>query len=98
MLQYDSFDSSIGEGFDIYILFNILGDYNEKAKEQIDPDSFTDLNEKKAYEFFKYHSRRIEIAIEDQLQGIYFPKKPICQYLSQSKKKEFMANVNRDTP
>lgn len=65
LLKYDSFDGSIAEGFDIYILFNILADYNDKAREAIDPEAFTDLNEKKAYEFFKMHSGRIEIAIEE---------------------------------
>lgn len=65
LLKYDSFDTSISEGFDIYILFNILADYNKTAKEAIEPEAFTDQNEKKAYDFFKMHSGRIEIAIEE---------------------------------
>jgi hypothetical protein len=45
----------------------MLADYNDKAKEAIDPEAFTDPNEKKAYDFFKMHSGHIEISIEDQL-------------------------------
>ena len=82
LLKHDSFETSIGEGFDIYILFNIMADYNPKAKESIEPESFTDEDEKKAYDFFKMHSGKIEISIEDQLQGIYFPIKPTAHFLS----------------
>ena len=67
-LKEDSFDNAVAEGFDIYILFNTLADYNAEARQQIEPDSFDrDTDAKKAYDFFKANSAYIELSIDGKL-------------------------------
>jgi hypothetical protein len=96
-LIYNSFDGPILEGFDIYTLLNALSDNNEKAKQNL-KEQFFERDELKAFDFFKLHCGRIEIAYDSVLIRNYFPIKPVCHFLSRSTRKILMLKVNRDSP
>ncbi|OQR93909.1 inositol 1,4,5-trisphosphate receptor type 1 isoform 1, partial [Achlya hypogyna] len=56
-----------------------------------------------AYEFFESHCACIEVMVPDgrgakQLQRFYFPKPPICAFLTSDMRDACMTDVNRDSP
>ena len=40
---------------------------------------------------------RIEVFVDGNLQRIYFPVKPVCQYLSVGARKKLMTEVDRES-
>lgn len=75
-LTRESFDGEVSEGFQIFQLVNILADNNEEARERIQAFENTD-----AFKFFREHTGRIEVVIDDELQRVYFPVQPVCTFL-----------------
>ena len=53
-LVSDSFDGTMREGFDIFILLNTLADSNSDAYANLGDRTFT-LEQRQAYEFFRMH-------------------------------------------
>lgn len=49
------------------------------------------------FEFLKGHTARIEVCVDDNLQRVYFPIKPVCRYISYKKQKELMLRVRRES-
>jgi hypothetical protein len=60
-----SFDGSVAEAFEIYILIHTLHDSNV-ANEHLQRDSFT-ADQWKAFEYIRSHLGRIEINMSNQL-------------------------------
>lgn len=92
-LSKDSFSGPILEGFDIFTLFSILQDSSSYARSHLLPKSF-DEDERRAYEFFKLHTGRIEVVVQNLLQRTYFPILPICHFLSVNSQETFQIEVN----
>ena len=59
-LQKDSFDDSIAEAFEIYILLHALADSNEIANKQLSKSTFSQ-EQWKAMDFIRMNTGRIEI-------------------------------------
>ncbi len=59
-----------------------------------------------AHEFFRKHCASIEVYTPDishdivkkRLQRFYFPKPPVCQFLTSAMRDSCMTDINRDTP
>ena len=75
-LKQDSLEGAITEGFDIYILFQILSVYSKVFPSELEDSEFTPC-QKKAKEFFSTHTGRIEVNIDNVLQRTYFPIMPV---------------------
>ena len=71
-LDKDSFEGSVQEAFEIYILMHSLADSVPFANEQMGKKKFNP-DQWKAYEFIKTHTGRIEVNVNGSLQRIYFP-------------------------
>lgn len=80
-LKKESFELSISEAFEIYILMHSLADSNEEAKQNIQRKTFT-KDQLKAFEFIQMHMGRIEVIVDGNLQRVYFPIRPVCGYMS----------------
>ena len=93
----DAFEGPISEGFDIFILFQILAVYSKEMRDELLESRFT-IGQKKAYEFFKCHCGRIEINVDNNLERTYFPIKPVCHYLNQKMKDKFKFGADRTSP
>lgn len=96
-LRMDSFDSPISEGFDIFILFQILSDNSKEMKEKLQDSEFTPC-QKKAKEFFAANVGRIEILVNDVLERTYFPVLPLSRYLTRTQKDAFKSEAERTSP
>jgi hypothetical protein len=96
-LKIDSFDTFISEGFDLFILSCNLSDNYEVARSKVDKSHMTQ-DEIEAYDFFAFHTGRIEVFIEDELFRVYFPILPVCRYISSQSKDRLMMTVNRKSP
>lgn len=59
-------------------------------------DSYT-VEQWKANEFIRSHMGRIEINVNNNLQRVYFPIRPVCQFLSPGAKENLMINVDRES-
>ena len=104
-LQKDSFDDSINEGFELYILIKLLLVDNDpnairKYKEfeaqlppEDDPDSIH-----RSMQFYQKFTGMCEVVVNDDLFKVFFPILPICRFLSGDSKKHFLENVDRDSP
>jgi len=51
----------------------------------------------KCYDFLRQHTARIEIAVDIEIQRIYFPIRPECNYISEQKKSSLMGSVDRES-
>jgi len=97
-MKQDSFDDKVQEGFNLFILMNQLADSSQLAAERLDPSSFDNADQLKAFQFFKEHVGRIEILVGKGLQRIYFPILPICKFITASSKAELLEAINRESP
>lgn len=95
-LKKDSFEGNIMEAFEIFTLFHNLAENIESARNNLERKKFT-ADEWKAYEFIRSHTGRIEIAVNSNLQRVYFPIIPVCHYISKESRKKLMVNVNRES-
>ena len=95
------FDQSIGEAFNMYLLFITLAKNNKivnnNAQIALNAQS-EDLLENKAMNFFKMNTASIEIYFQDKLNIVFFPVHPACRNLSKLTRRELMQEVKRDTP
>ena len=96
-LKLDSFESNVLEGFDIYILFQSLSANSKIARKHLEDSEFTNT-QKAAYDFFKFHTGRIEVNVNDELERTYFPIRPVCKYMSAKRKADFILSANRESP
>ena len=96
-LKQDSFEGPISEGFDIFILFQIMSVHSKSISECTEDSEFTPC-QKKAKEFFASHTGRIEVCIEGILQSTYFPIMPVCKYLDQKMKDFLKFHADRTSP
>jgi len=62
-LQKESFDDSVAEAFEIYILIHTLADSNV-AQEHLDREQFHP-DQWKAFEYIRSHTGRIEINVNN---------------------------------
>lgn len=51
----------------------------------------------KAFEFIRSHMGRIEINVNNNLQRVYFPIRPVCGYMSIPIRKKLMIEVDRES-
>ena len=51
----------------------------------------------KAYDFIRFHTAKIEINVNGNLQSVYFPRRPACHFISDESKKSLMESVNRES-
>ena len=84
------------EAFNVYILLITLSNYNQYVKSILKNTTEEDLVN--ALEFFQYHTSSIEVLFKGKLARIYFPVQPICRYLPENTKIDFLTNVCRDSP
>jgi hypothetical protein len=56
-----------------------------------------DLDMQRVFEYIQSHTGRIEITMNGNLQRVYFPKPPVCLYISPQAKKDLMINVVRES-
>ena len=75
-LKLDSFEGLVLEGFDIYILFQSLSSNSKTARKHLEDSEFTST-QKAAYDFFRFHTGRIEVNVNDELERAYFPIRPV---------------------
>ena len=75
-LKLDSLEGLVLEGFDIYILFQSLAANSKITRAHLEDSEFTQT-QKAAYDFFKFHTGRIEINVNDELERVYFPIRPV---------------------
>jgi len=47
--------------------------------------------------FLKYYTARIEVCVDEVLQRVYFPIRPVCNYIAVKTKKALMLRVNRES-
>lgn len=95
-LNKESFKNNISEAFEIFTLFHSLAENMESAKKNLEKSKFT-ADEWKAYEFIRAHSGKIEVAVNNNLQRVYFPIISVCHYISKESRTKLMINVNRDS-
>ena len=104
-LGNDSFDDSIIEGFELYILIKILmEDENPEAlnkyqdfEAQMPPENSPDSMHR-SLEFYKQFTRSCEVVVNGDLFRVYFPIMPICRFLTPETKMNFLINVKRISP
>ena len=51
----------------------------------------------KAFDFIRQHMGRIEVVVNAKLQRVYFPIRPVCNYMSLAYRKRFIEDVDRDS-
>ena len=95
-LKKDSFKGDVCEGFNLYCLLSKLADDFPPARSQV--MNFSSSEQRTAFQFFASHTARIEVVAEGQLQRVYFPIQPLCQYVSENSKDAVMLAVNRTSP
>lgn len=96
-LTKDSFNGSIQEGFNLFILIIKLADEYPPAQVHIKRSSFN-AAQFFAYNFFKFHTGRIEVVVNTMLTRVYFPIQPMCHHITKESREELMLSVNRETP
>mmetsp|Transcript_17612 Transcript_17612/g.17331 ORF Transcript_17612/g.17331 Transcript_17612/m.17331 type:complete len:242 (-) Transcript_17612:1146-1871(-) len=104
-LQKDSFDGSISEGFELFILIKLLIQDNDpsamkkyKEFESQCPDEKSPDSLHRSMQFYQKFTGTCEVIVHDELFKVYFPILPICRFLSASSKKYFLENVPRESP
>ena len=95
-LVRDSFEEQITEAFELYILMQTLAANSPYAKSQLERRKFN-AEQWRAYDFIRYHTGKIEVAVNGNLQAVYFPIRPACHFVSEQSKKALMQSVNRDS-
>lgn len=75
-MKLDSLEGLVLEGFDIYILFQSLAANSKVTRAHLEDAEFTQT-QKAAYDFFKYHTGRIEVNVNNELERVYFPIRPV---------------------
>lgn len=55
------------------------------------------MEQRKALEFVKFNTARIEVKVRGMLQRVYFPIKPECRELSVGLRDEFNASIERQS-
>ena len=104
-LQKDSFDDSINEGFELFILIKLLlVDKDPSAVQKYKefeaqlPDERSPESLHRSMQFYQKFTGTCEVVVNDDLFKVYFPILPICRFLSPDSKKYFLENVSRDSP
>jgi len=92
----ENFEDYIYEGFDLYVLLKKLSGHIPRISSELRPEHFT-MDEQRAYEFFQSRTCRIEVLVDDDLQHVYFAKRPVCDHLTTETRDKFMNSVNRDS-
>lgn len=62
-----------------------------KSKERYTQDQW------KAMEFLRQNTARIEVAVDGKLQRVYFPIRPVCDFISDRTKTRLMVEVDRES-
>ena len=96
-LKLDSLEGLVLEGFDIYILFQSLAANSKVTRAHLEDSEFTQT-QKAAYDFFKFHTGRIEVNVNDELERVYFPIRPVWKYMTAQRKLNFILSANRESP
>lgn len=73
-----------------------LADAIHEQREILMRWNFTN-NQWKAFEFIRQHIGRIEVVVNNKLQRVYFPIRPVCNYMSLAYKARLMEEVDRDS-
>lgn len=92
----DSFEEQITEAFELFILMQTLAANSSYAKSQLERRNFNS-EQWKAYDFIRFHTGKIEVVVNGNLQSVYFPIRPACHFISEQSKKALMQSVNRDS-
>jgi hypothetical protein len=95
-LKKNSFDGNIAEAFGIFILMHSLADTVKEAEAHLERAAFTPT-QLKAFEFVRSHMGRIEINVNNNLQRVYYPIRPVCHYISVGYRKALMISVDRES-
>jgi len=95
-LVRESFEEQITEAFEIYILMQTIAANSKATKRQLERKYFT-AEQWKAYDFVRFHTGKIEIQMNGNLQSVYFPIRPACHYISEQSKFSLMQSVNRES-
>ena len=73
-----------------------LADTIKEAEQNLTRESFSS-EQLKAFEFIRSHMGRIEINVNNNLQRVYFPIRPVCGYMSIPIRKKLMIEVDRES-
>lgn len=95
-IQRDSFEGGISEAFEIFILLQNLAEGIPSCSAYIQKDSYT-VDQWKVYEFLRQNTGMIEVAVSGKLQRVYFPIRPVCDFVSKKTSKALMNDVNRES-
>jgi hypothetical protein len=62
-----------------------------KVKANYNPD------QQKTMEFLKQNTAVIEVAVDGKLQRVYFPIRPVCEFISDRTSTRLMVEVDRES-
>ena len=88
-LVKDSFEGSINEAFELYILLQTLAFNSDVAKSNIERKTFS-IEQWKAFDFIRTHTGKIEVNVNSSLQNVFFPKRRMCHFIALETRRQLM--------
>ena len=88
-LVKDSFEGSINEAFELYILLQTLAFNSDVAKSNIERKTFN-IEQWKAFDFIRTHTGKIEVNVNSSLQNVFFPKRRMCHFIALETRRQLM--------
>ena len=92
----DVFEGEIQEAFLLYVLFQSLAD-GIPSQRFLLQKSFYTADQWKIYEFLRQNTGGIEVSVNNQLERIYFPVRPVCHFISKKTRESLMENIDRES-
>ena len=97
-LEQDAFSGPLNEGFNIIILLSQLAERVPTMRDMLlDVQSF-EPEDQNAVRFFTDNLNRVEIARNNELHRVYFPRPGLANFLTEKTKDETLWNLPRDSP
>ena len=88
-LVKDSFEGSINEACELYILLQTLAFNSDVAKSNIERKTFN-IEQWKAFDFIRTHTGKIEVNVNSSLQNVFFPKRRMCHFIALETRRQLM--------
>lgn len=95
-LKVDSFEDNIKEAFEIYNLLQNLASGISSCADYVKKEFYT-ADQWKVFDFLRQNTGIIEVSIDNKLQRVYFPIRPVCHALSEKTVAATMNEVRRES-
>jgi len=95
-LKVDSFEDNIKEAFEIYNLLQNLASGISSCADYVKKEFYT-ADQWKVFDFLRQNTGIIEVSIDNKLQRVYFPIRPVCHHLSEKTSTATMNEVRRES-